>query len=1013
MPALRLALYALFALSGFCGLVYESIWSHYLRNYLGHAAHGQTVVLVIFVGGLALGAWLAGRTTARLREPLIAYAIAEIGIGLAALVFHPVFVAFTEWTYDAVLPALCGDSGWCATQWVVAALLIVAPAIALGTTFPWMVAGVMRRFPERPGHEISVLYFMNSIGAVFGVLASAYLFVPRLGLPGTVMLAGALNVAIGLAVMAIAYRRVREPVVEAPPLAVEAKPKGKAARRARAAEETVAAAAPPTAPVAGATLVRTFLAVAALTGLASFVYEIAWIRMLSLVLGASTHAFELMLAAFIFGLAAGGAFIRNRIDRIRDPQSFLGHVQVWMGVAAILTLPLYGSVFDLFAWLLAGLARSDPGYALFQVVSASVALTVMLPATFLAGMTLPLITYRLIAAGSGERAIGSVYAANTVGAIAGVIVAVHVLMPTLGVKGTLVGGALVDILLGVWLLRRPRGELAFSWPGFATVIAGLGVLGVVAAASDVDPRRAASGVYREGFARLSEQSNIVFHADGKTATVTVVEGNGRRLLRTNGKTDASMALAGEPSPDEPTQALLGALAVGANPQAKRAAVIGVGSGMTTAALLASPAIQRVDTIEIERRMVDGAKRFSDRNGAVWSDERSRFVFDDAKAWLARSTQPYDIVVSEPSNPWVSGVASLFTVETYARIAKHLAPNGVLVQWMPIYETDGEQLSSTFRALATHFPHYVVYKGGPADALVVASRDRRPSVDAAALFADRTMAKLLADAGVRSPSDVDTRWRGDASVFNALLAAYDAPPNSDYRPYVDQRSQRTRFLVTNFQPLFEASLGPTAMLEVLGAATPRTAGAENALGAALAAAVALPAGANASLPPAHASYADAVRATRELFVTCRPGGPVAVLVEGAVGTAMAINDLPAARAQAVWNGVRDGACYRSLDPASRLWIDLFAAIAARDAGAMSEFGGAALSAAPSDFVRSYALSAAVTGDIALGRPELGAARLDTFAGSQQSAWLTLLREASAGRTIAPANGRGAARQAAAK
>ena len=305
----------------------------------------------------------------------------------------------------------------------------------------------------------------------------------------------------------------------------------------------------------------------------------------------------------------------------------------------------------------------------------------------------------------------------------------------------------------------------------------------------------------------------------------------------------------------------------------------------------------------------------------------------------------------------------------------------------------------------------MYKGGPADALVVASRERRPSVDAAALFAERTMAKLLADAGVRSPSEIDMRWRGDSSVFNVLLAAYDAPANSDFRPYVDQRSQRTRFLTSNFQPLFEASIGPTAMLEVLGASAPRTPGAENALGAALAAGVAVPAGANASLPQAHASYADALRATRELFVSCRPGGPVPVLIEGAVGTAMVINDLPAARAQAVWNGVREGGCYRSLDPAARLWIDLFAAVAARDAAAMSEFGGAALSAAPSDFVRNYALSAAVTGDIALGRPELGAARLDTFAGAQQSTWLTVLREASAGRTIAPANGRDGARQAA--
>ena len=164
-------------------------------------------MLVIFVGGLALGAWLAGRYTGRLREPLLAYAAAEIVIGLFAFAFHPLYVGFTGWAYDTVLPAVCGTSRWCTTQWLSAALMIVLPATALGATFPWMVAGVLRRYPQAPGHEISVLYFLNSLGAVAGVLASAFVFIPAFGLPGTVMLAGALNVAIGIAVAALAWRR--------------------------------------------------------------------------------------------------------------------------------------------------------------------------------------------------------------------------------------------------------------------------------------------------------------------------------------------------------------------------------------------------------------------------------------------------------------------------------------------------------------------------------------------------------------------------------------------------------------------------------------------------------------------------------------------------------------------------------------------------------------------------------------------------------------------------------------
>ena len=1006
MPALRLLLCALFALSGFCGLIYESVWSHYLRTYLGHAAHGQTVVLVIFVGGLALGAWLAARYTRRFREPLLAYAIAEIAIGVFALVFHPLFVAVSNVSLDTLLPAVCSDSGWCVTQWIIAALLIVVPATALGATFPWMVAGVLRRQPAAPGHTVGVLYFANSAGAVAGVLASAFVLIPAFGLPGTAVFAGAVNIAIGAIVVAIAqYLRapVAEPVVEPVQPAPVVKPRGrKAARAASDAAVARADATPVSQPtaVASPALVRKLLWVAALTGVSSFVYEIVWVRMLALLLGASTHAFELMLAAFIAGLATGSAWIRTRIDRIRDHAAFLGHVQVWMGVAAIATLALYPWLFDLLASFLAALARNEPGYALYQAGSAAIALLVMLPATFLAGMTLPLITTRLLNAGAGEPAIGNVYAANTVGAIAGVILAVHVLLPISGIKGALLAGALVDLLLGVWLLRRPRGELVFSWPAFAGVAFGLGMFGVVAAGLQLDPRRIASGVFREGGAQLADASRVVFHADGKTATVTVVEADGRRTISTNGKPDASIALRGtSPTLDESTQVLLGALALAAHPQAKRAAAVGIGSGMTSTALLASPAIERVDTIEIERRMVDGAKAFGERNAAIFSDARSRFVYDDAKAWLARTGEAFDLIVSEPSNPWVSGVASLFSEETYARFARHLASGGVLVQWIQLYEIDGALLSSIFRALVTAFPHYTVYQVSPADVVVIASRERTPRVDSAAVFAHKDLAAMLRGVGVNNAADIDGRWRGDAFTVNAMMAAFDAPANSDYRPFVDLNAARARFVRANSATLFSAPLASTSMLETLGAAAPRS---EASMRLASALSEAVEAQADVSLPPAHAAYADAVRATRELFRTCKAGTPPAVLLEGAIGTAMVINDhAQRAQAEAAWKSLRTGDCYRSLDPRVRRWVELFGAVAARDAAAMAELGTQALAGAPHEFARDYALRAAVVGEIAQGRPEIGAMLIEAHAPQGRAPWLVALREASAGRSIAVA------------
>jgi hypothetical protein len=233
-----------------------------------------------------------------------------------------------------------------------------------------------------------------------------------------------------------------------------------------------------------------------------------------------------------------------------------------------------------------------------------------------------------------------------------------------------------------------------------------------------------------------------------------------------------------------------------------------------------------------------------------------------------------------------------------------------------------------------------------------------------------------------------------------MAAFDAPANSDYRPFVDLGAARARFIRSNSEPLFETH-APLAMLGMLGAALPRLAENQTPLGAALADGLSAPPEANVSLPEAYLAYGDALRASRELLRSCKPGGPPAVLLEGAVGTAIAINDqLDQEKAVALWNTVRSGACYRSLAPELKTWVDLFAAVAARDAAAMSELGTKALANPPGEFARDYALAAAVVGEITLGRPEVGGRLLETIAPAQDKVWTMILREATAKRSIAP-------------
>ncbi|MCU0805937.1 MAG: fused MFS/spermidine synthase, partial [Burkholderiales bacterium] len=377
------------------------------------------------------------------------------------------------------------------------------------------------------------------------MLAAGFVLLEAFGLPGVMRLAGGINLALAAAVWALAPGR--DPV-----------PATGASEAARGDAQPVP--------------YRLMLAVAFLTGLASFVYEIGWIRMLALVLGSSTHSFELMLASFIAGLAFGGLWIRRRIDTLGAPLRFLGVVQVLMGLAALATLPLYGFMFDLMQAIMKGLARTDSGYAMFLAASNGIALAVMFPATFFAGMTLPLITFVLLCARHGEHAIGAVYASNTLGSIAGVMLAAHVAMPLLGLKGMITAGAALDVLLGLALLHfASRRSFAFA----AAVAVSLVAFALVASGVTLDEYKMASGVFRRGQLYSSDEAELRFYKDGKTTSVALMQFDEGLSLRTNGKSDGAINLGpGARISDEVTMVMTAALPLAHKPDAKRAAVIG-------------------------------------------------------------------------------------------------------------------------------------------------------------------------------------------------------------------------------------------------------------------------------------------------------------------------------------------------------------------------------------------------------------------------------------------------------
>jgi predicted membrane-bound spermidine synthase len=969
-PSRRRRLFLLFTVSGFAGLIYESIWSHYLKLFLGHAAYAQTLVLALFMGGMAVGAWLVSRFSARLANSLRGYAIVEALIGIAALVFHPVFVATTDAAYDSMLPALGSDTGAAIVKWLLAAALILPQSVLLGATFPLMSGGLLRRHPERPGESLAMLYFTNSLGAAVGVLASGFVLIERLGLPGTIQAAGVLNLVLAAIVWFIAPGRDPDPARVA---------SATLARRV----EAHSADAP----------WRLLLVVAGLTGMASFIYEVGWIRMLTLVLGAATHSFELMLSAFILGLAFGGYWVRRRIDRAPSPLAFLGVVQIVMGLCAAATLPLYGAAFDLMQLVIQGTAKTDAGYGIFLFASHGIALAVMFPAAFCAGMTLPLITYALLAAGHGERSIGAVYAANTLGSIVGVVFAAHVGMPLLGLKGLITAGAVLDVALGLVLLwrltvgnqlrtrtSRPVGE---ALPGGLTLILTLGavaVLVVIGVAVTLDPYKMASGVFRRGDLYSARDAELKFYRDGKTTSVALLQFSEGLSLRTNGKSDGAINLEeGARISDEVTMVLTAAVPLAHKPDAKRAAIIGIGTGLTTHTMLGSPAIERVDTIEIEPAMAEASRAFAARNAAAFADPRSRIVFDDAKTYFSTHNERYDIIVSEPSNPWVSGVSSLFTTEFYRHVRRYLNPGGVMVQWFQLYEIDVSLVASVLRALADNFPDYAIYAATDSDLLIVAGDAETLARPLADVFQMPGVAAELRKVHVQRIGDIDVRRIGGKASLHPLFLSYGVPANSDYRPYLDLNAAKHRFLQTGAGEVTRIGSGGVPLIAMLESRkqTVRPLSydgdeflerielarrARYARDFYLSADRPLPVGIPTDLE-------KNLELSKMRGLDCIDAKSFDVWVQSLFQVARTVNSvLDPAEADAIWSRFEGAPCFKRLEQDDRAWVALFRAVGRRDAAAMAKHADGLLAQGRelSSTHKQFLLRASLAGNIATGQ-----------------------------------------------
>jgi spermidine synthase len=756
-------------LSGLSGLVYEVAWVRSLELIFGATSFAVATVLASFMGGLAAGSGLAGRLAERLApfHPLKVYAAFEGLIALVALLIPPAFRAMVP-VYQAVAQHTGASfAAQSAMRFLLCVAVLLLPTALMGATLP-----VVSRFAFPPGsgreregaRRVGVLYAVNTCGAVFGCALAGFVLLPALGLLGTQWLAVALNVAAAGGALALASRTPRF--------------------RGEAPAKTSPVAAPGTAP-AHATPSRVALLIGAyaLSGGVAMMYEVGWSRFLVLVLGSSTYSYTIMLTTFLLGLTLGAAFGSRLLRSSSDPLVAVTLCQALVAVTTFLGLFVAGELPFLYQILHHRLHPAPAGLLAIQI---GLSAAVMIVPTIGLGAMFPLTIGGLGLTGdSSQRLVARAYAWNTGGAIAGSLLAGFWLVPAIGSRSTIVTGIVLNALIALLGLVAARSAEMTRGRRLA-----LGAL-IVAFVSNLfiaTPTWRAeilsSGIYRyaDRFAGLDRAAfheqlrrshgDILFFDEGLTCTVTVFRTTRSLSLLVNGKPDASVPPDLEdpigprrPAPlgDLPTQVLLGELPLLLAPRAEDVLVIGLGSGVTLGSVLAHPA-RHVDCLELEPAVVRGSRFFDAHSGAPLLDGRVRLVVNDARNDLLVRRTDYDVIISEPSNPWIPGAASLFTRDFFRIARQRLRPDGIFCQWIQLYELWPEDFQAILRGFLEVFPSVQIYRVGP-DALVLGSASDVPLAPAriAARVNDRVRADL-ARVDIRAPEDLLAHyWIGGADL----------------------------------------------------------------------------------------------------------------------------------------------------------------------------------------------------------------------------------------------------------
>jgi len=692
---------------------------------MGNTHYSMATVLTAFMGGLALGSFFGGKIIDRAFNPLAAYAILEGVIGFYCLLIpYLIDLAFPlfQWIYLTLGDAYTQAS---LARFVVCGVLLIIPATFMGATLP-----VLSKFVSQDenfiGKDVGTLYSINTLGAVVGAWSSAFILMRFMGVQATISAAAAANIGIALIIYFVFKPSLKH-------------------RLQTSGSRSIKINSPLHKP--DLLILLSF----ALAGLTALVYQVAWTRILSLLIGSSVYAFSLILTVFILGLALGTLAASRIVERINDLIRIYGLTQIIIGFSSLLLIPLYGAIPFVNRWVYENWGQQ---FELVQGTNFIIIFGLLFIPTFFMGVQFPVVikvlATKLETVGQN---VGRAYAFNTFGAIVGSFLAGFVLIPILGLQTTILSAVSINVLLGICLLVF-GSQLSFNWKMYFLPGIFFLCLFVATSINPWDKSVISSGSFLpykiEGLKAAELKKNkILFYKEGMHTTVTTeLSTSGNIFLRVNGKTDASLDL------DMRTQLLSGFLPMLFHPNPKSALVIGQGSGVTLGAIERFP-VDAINLVEISPAVIEGSRFFNPFNHEALNDKRLTLHLEDGRNHIALSKNTYDVIVSEPSNPWISGVGALFTVDFFELLKKRLSPGGLALIWVHM-NMSPNSFKSIVRSFTEKFPHVTMWESVAGDDYLLIGSEKEYGLSFEKMkkyLSDQVAGKDLARIGIRNVPDL--------------------------------------------------------------------------------------------------------------------------------------------------------------------------------------------------------------------------------------------------------------------